>query len=147
MRSSPPATPNGTDVAVYLDTSALAKLVVAEAETEALFRWLGSQSAALVSCDVARTELLRLVRRHAPGRVSRARDVLATVTLTTVTTAVFEAAARLDPPEIRSLDAMHLAAALDLGDDLDAMVCYDHRLSDAARGYGIRVAAPGANAD
>lgn len=133
-------------MAVYLDTSALAKLVVAEEESAALFHWLGERrgpTGTLVSCDVARTELVRLVRRHAPDRMARARDVLDTVVLATVTAALFEAAGRLDPPALRSLDALHLAAALDLGDDLDGLVCYDRRLADAARGQGIRVVAPG----
>lgn len=133
-------------MAVYLDTSALAKLVVAEEESAALSRWLSEQAAsggALVSCDIARTELLRLTRRYAPDRVTRARDVLDAMTLTALTTTLFEAAGRLDPPDLRSLDALHLAAALDLGDDLDVMVCYDHRLAEAARGQGIRVVAPG----
>lgn len=133
-------------MAVYLDTSALAKLVIAEEESAALFRWLGSRRGSarmFVSCDVARTELVRLVRRHSPDRMKRARDVLDTVTLMIVTTALFEAAGRLDPLVLRSLDAVHLAAALDLGDDLDALVCYDHRLTEAARGHGIRVEAPG----
>lgn len=132
---------------VYLDTSALAKLVVAEDESGALFQWLSEQTESgevLVSCDIARTELLRLTRRLAPDRMTRARDVLDSVTITTVTTALFEAAGRLDPLELRSLDALHLAAALDLGDDLDVMVCYDHRLAEAARSQGIRVGAPGA---
>lgn len=132
---------------VYLDTSALAKLVVAEDESGALFQWLSEQTESgevLVSCDIARTELLRLTRRLAPDRMTRARDVLDSVTITTVTTALFEAAGRLDPPELRSLDALHLAAALDLGDDLDVMACYDQRLAEAARSQGIRVDAHGA---
>jgi predicted nucleic acid-binding protein len=135
-------------VAVYLDTSALAKLVVAEGESQELFHWLGERqgraTGVLVTSDVARTELLRLVRRFAPDRMTRARDVLDTLTITAVTTDLFEAAARIEPVELRSLDALHLASALNLGDDLDVIVCYDQRLSDAASLQGIRVAAPGA---
>lgn len=135
-------------MAVYLDTSALAKLVVAEGESQELFHWLGerqrSATGVLVTSDVARTELLRLVRRYAPDRMTRARDVLDTLTITAVTTDLFEAAARIEPVELRSLDALHLASALNLGDDLDILVCYDQRLSDAASRQGIRVAAPGA---
>lgn len=139
-------------MAVYMDTSALAKLIVAEGESKALIEWLGvrQQTAAggigaLVTSDVARTELLRLTRRYAPDRMTRARDVLDTLTITAVTTDLFEAAARIEPIELRSLDALHLASALNLGDDLDVMVCYDRRLAEAARQQGIRVVAPGAD--
>jgi len=129
-------------VAHYLDTSALAKLVVAEAETEALLAWVEQTGGDWVSSDLARTELLRATRRAAPDRLVRAREVLESVTLVDVTTAVFEAAARIDPPTLRTLDAIHLAAALDLGDDLEAIVTYDERLAGAAATNGIRVAAP-----
>ena len=72
----------------------------------------------------------------------RAREVLDGLTLTEVTSAVFEAAGRLDPTILRSLDAIHLAAALDLGDDLDGMVTYDARLADASSAQGVPVIAP-----
>jgi len=68
--------------------------------------------------------------------------VLDSLTLTDVTTAIFEQAGRLDPTTLRSLDAIHLAAALDLGDDLDSLVTYDERLAEAARLNGILVTAP-----
>jgi predicted nucleic acid-binding protein len=68
--------------------------------------------------------------------------VLESVTLVEVTTAVFEEAGRLDPPTLRSLDALHLAAALDLGDDLEGVVTYDERLAEAAMSNGVAVVAP-----
>ncbi len=126
----------------YVDTSALVKLVVAEAETPALVEWLRICDRHPVSCDLARTELLRTVRRAEPRRVVQARAVLDSLTLTKVSTSTFEAAGRLDPPALRSLDALHLAAALDLGDDLESMVTYDERLADAARAHGIPVTSP-----
>ena len=64
------------------------------------------------------------------------------LTLIEVTPAVFEQAGRLDPPTLRSLDAIHLAAALDLGDDLDGLVTYDDRLAEAATLNGIAVTTP-----
>jgi predicted nucleic acid-binding protein len=129
-------------VAYYIDTSALVKLVIEEAETWALMRWLGADDRTAVSCDLIRTELIRVTRRAAPDQMIQAREVLDGLTLTEVTTAVFEAAGRLDPTMLRSLDAIHLAAALDLGDDLDGIVTYDARLADAARAQGIPVIAP-----
>lgn len=135
-------TPSGIDVAFYVDTSASVKLVVAGAETEALRSWLSAQPRDPVACDVARTELLRAIRRVAPDRVVRARAVLDAVTLVEVTTAIFEAAGRLDPTIVRTLDAVHLAAALDLGDDLDGLITYDERMASAAAANGIAVTSP-----
>lgn len=129
-------------MAHYLDTSALTKLVVAESESTALRAWLSEADREPVACSLVRAELLRAVRRSTPGRVLQARAVLDSLTLTDVTTAIFEQAGRLDPTTLRSLDAIHLAAALDLGDDLDSLVTYDERLAEAARLNGILVTAP-----
>jgi len=129
-------------LAHYLDTSALTKLVVAEAETKALRAWLRTEDRQPVASDLVRTELQRAVRRAARDRLVRAREVLEAVTLLQLTPAMFEEAGRLEPATLRSLDAIHLAAALDLGDDLDGLVTYDDRLADAARLNGIPVIAP-----
>lgn len=129
-------------MAYYLDTSALTKLVVAESETKALRAWLRKADRIPVASDLARTELLRAVRRAAPDRLVEARAVLDTLTLTELTPSILDEAGRLDPASLRSLDAIHLAAALDLGDDLDGLVTYDERLAEAARQNGIAVTAP-----
>jgi uncharacterized protein len=129
-------------MAHYLDTSALVKLVVAEGETAGLRRWLRRADRQPVSSDLARTELLRAVRRAAPDRMELARQVLDSIALVEVTTQIFEVAGLLDPTIWRSLDAIHLAAAMDLGDDLEAVVVYDDRLADAARRNGLIVVAP-----
>jgi len=129
-------------VAHYLDTSALVKLVVAEEETAALRAWLSAEERSPVSCDLSRAELMRAVRRAAPDRVVQARAVLDSITLTDLPTHLFEDAGRLDPTILRTLDAIHLAAALDLGDDLQAIVTYDERLADAALSNGVLVLAP-----
>jgi predicted nucleic acid-binding protein len=127
----------------YLDTSALVKLVVREKHSQALYEWVAGSGALAVSSDLARTELARAVRRAEPDLAVRARDVLSGLILIKLTTAHFEAAGRLDPTELRSLDALHLAVALDLGDDLEAVVAYDRRLIAAAEANGVRVLAPG----
>jgi hypothetical protein len=129
-------------VAHYLDTSALVKLVVAEEETAALRAWLRAEERRPVSCDLSRAELMRAVRRAAPDRLVQARAVLDSITLTDLPTPLFEDAGRLDPTILRTLDAIHLAAALDLGDDLQALVTYDERLADAALSNGVVVLAP-----
>jgi predicted nucleic acid-binding protein len=129
-------------VAHYLDTSALVKLVVAEPDTQALRTWLLETERDAVSCDLARAELLRAVRRTAPERAVQARAVLDSITLVEVTTSTFEAAGRLDPTILRTLDAVHLAAALTLGDDLETIVTYDDCLMRAARLNGIQALSP-----
>ena len=82
------------------------------------------------------------MRRTAPERTRAARRLLEAVTLTQATAAVFEQAGRLDPASLRSLDAIHLCAALDLGDELDGLVTYDSVQGRAAASAGIEVAAP-----
>ena len=129
-------------MAVYLDTSALVKLVVAEPESDALRTWLVQQVDPVTS-DLARTELARAVRRVAPDLMPAARGVLDVLTILTLDAEIFEAAGRLDPAELRSLDAVHLAGALSWGDDLTAVVTYDDRQAAAATAYGVSVIAPG----
>jgi len=129
-------------VPFYVDTSALVKLVVAEPETAALRAWLHEADRELVACDLVRTELMRTVRRVEPERVLRAREVLDAITLVQVTTAVFEEAGRLEPADLRSLDAIHVAAALDLGDGLEGLVTYDDRLVRAAQANAITAIGP-----
>jgi uncharacterized protein len=128
-------------VAHYIDTSALVKLVVREAETDAFREWLAAGREPVAS-DLVRTELLRAARRVSPDLVLRARSVLDAITLIQLSTTTFESAALLDPALLRSLDALHLAAALELGDDLEGFVTYDDRLAESARHHGIPVVAP-----
>lgn len=125
----------------YLDTSALVKLVVREAESDALVSWLQSHPAVATS-DLTRTELMRAVRRGAPDLVERVRDLLSRMTLITAAPRVFDDAGRLDPIEVRTLDAIHIASALQLGDDLESVVTYDTRMADVVRRLGLPVTAP-----
>lgn len=127
----------------YLDTSALVKLVAPEPESDALRQWLGARAEALVTSDLARTELFRAVRRVLPESAPLARQVLDTLTVLRLETGVFEEAARLGPPWLRSRDALHLAAALLLEDDLLGVVTYDERIAEATRLLGFSVLAPG----
>jgi len=123
-------------------TSALAKLVVHEVESAALHQWANACGDTLITNDLARTELMRAVRRIAPDFALAARHVLDAVGITTMRTELFEIAGRLDPPSLRSLDALHLAAALDFGDELAGFVTYDERLAHSAELFGIHVLAP-----
>jgi uncharacterized protein len=126
----------------YLDTSAAVKLVVAERGSQALRRWLAEHDGEIVSSDLLRTELLRATRRAAPAQMVQARAVLDAVALITMPPAIFERAATLEPSILRSLDSLHLGAALDLGDELEGIITYDGRMADGARSLGISVIAP-----
>ena len=126
----------------YFDTSALVKLVVEEGESPALFEWLHAEPRRIITSDLSRTELLRAVRRVSPLHAAAARTVLRACGTVAVSTDICDRAALLDPESVRSLDAIHLATALSLGDDLDSFVCYDSRLIEAANLNGLTAAAP-----
>ena len=126
----------------YLDTSAPVKLVVKEPGAKALRSWLGKQAARIVSSDLLRTELLRATRRSAPEQMTQARAVLAALTILSMSSATFDRAGSVDPHELRSLDALHLAVALELGDELEGLITYDVRQGAAARAFGLDVIAP-----
>lgn len=125
----------------YLDTSAFIKLVRSEPETRALRRDMGSR-VELVSSALLVVEGRRAAARYGALAMVRARGALATITLLPVDDAALERAADLDPPELRSLDALHLAAAVQMGDDLARFYCYDARLGEAARELGLDVRQP-----
>lgn len=127
--------------AYYLDSSALVKLIVLESETRALRAWIDQTHADLVSCDLASTEVIRATRR-AGGDVVLARQVLESIELLALDRSMFASAGHLDPAILRSLDALHLSAALQLGDDLAGMVTYDDRMAYAAISHGVAALAP-----
>jgi len=127
----------------YLDASAVVKLLMEEPETAALRRrlptWPRRASAALL-----RVELLRTIRRAGlPRLLKDARRQLAGIHLIRLDDDLLERAAELEPPTVRSLDAIHLAAALGLGSELGAVVTYDARMSEAAQALGLPVVGPG----
>jgi predicted nucleic acid-binding protein len=126
---------------LYLDTSAVVKLLLVEKESRAFGAFLGDQNWG--SSALLRTELVRALRRVDPTVVPRALDVLALGNLLVIDTHVLDTAARLSPSSLRSLDAIHLASALQLGDELTAFVAYDDRLLAAASALGLPVASPG----
>lgn len=130
---------------LYLDSSALVKLVVPEPESRALRDALRSWSER-VSSVVAEIEVERVARRIGGGAIRRGRSVLARLALVELDEDVVRSAAALEPPELRTLDAIHLATALSLGDDLGALCAYDTRLADAAAAAGVDVVVPASRA-
>jgi predicted nucleic acid-binding protein len=126
---------------VYLDSSALVKIVVLEPESRALRTYLRREPQR-VSCGLARTEVLRAVRPGGPAAIEAARRVLRSIDLIRLDDALLDAAGLLEPIGLRSLDAIHLAAAQLIAPALHAVVTYDRRLADAATSLGLPVAAP-----
>ena len=126
---------------VYLDSSALVKLVVAEPESPALHRYL-RRHPVRVSCALARVEVVRAVRPHGAQAMTKARQLLRRLDLIQLDDELLDAAATLDGVVLRSLDAIHLAAARTLGDELTAVVTYDDRMTTAAGLAGLVVDAP-----
>lgn len=127
--------------AVYLDSSAIVKLAVAEAESSALRRYLRRRRP-LVSSALARTEVVRALLSAGQEGIARGRDVLSRFDLIRLNDRVLTAAGDLLPPEVRSLDAIHLATAQLLGSDLGSIVTYDERMMEAARMLDLRVTVP-----
>jgi predicted nucleic acid-binding protein len=127
--------------ATYVDSSALVKLAVRERESAALRRYLGRRRL-IVSSALARTEVTRALLPLGSVAVRRGRDVLARVALLRVNDRVLDAAGASTPADLRSLDAIHLASAEQLGSDLRSFVTYDERLAGAAAGRGLRVVQP-----
>lgn len=128
---------------VYLDTSAFVKLVRSEPESQALREALREHEAELVSSVLLSVEGRRAARRYGELASKRAATALTAVTLLALDQPIVELAGGLEPLELRSLDALHLATILSVGDDVERLYCYDSRLANAARAVGIKVAAPG----
>ena len=126
---------------VYLDSSALVKLVVREPESRALRAYLRREPQRL-SCGLVRTEVLRAVRPLGPAAVETARRLLRNIDLIRLDETLLDAAGTLEPLNLRSLDAIHLAAAQLVAPVLHAVVTYDRRMADAAASLGFPVASP-----
>ena len=124
----------------YVDTSAVVKLIRTEPESAALVVWLSARR--WVVSDLHRTELRRAARRTGPVTAARAERLLAHLEIIALEGSAFDTAGRLEPPELRSLDAIHLTCALVLDADLAGIVAYDERLLDAARQTRIPTASP-----
>jgi predicted nucleic acid-binding protein len=125
----------------YVDSSAIVRLAVAEPESKTLRRYL-SRRQPLVTSALARTEVTRALLPSGMEAVSRGEDVLRRIQLVRLNDRVLRAAGRMEPPQLRSLDAIHLASARELGASVKQIVTYDERMADAATAAGWSVAAP-----
>ena len=125
---------------LYLDTSATAKLLQEEAESRALGLYLRSAAAPLVTSRVGIVELRRIGRKV--GAADRADALAATLVVVELDEIVEREALEVDA-RLRTSDAIHLATAILMGDELTAFVCYDERLATAAAASRLSVVAPG----
>ena len=125
---------------VYLDTSAVGKLLLEEAESDAMLDYLDGLEEEPASGMLLETELRRLAVRHDLDQ-SVVSDILGRIELVEPDRSLFTEAGLLPGANLRSLDALHVATALRL--DASVVVAYDHRLQQAARAVGLAVAAPG----
>jgi predicted nucleic acid-binding protein len=128
--------------ALYVDSSAFVKLVVAEPETQALRSFIAGRHSRRVSSALLRAEALRAVRHLGADALAAVREGLRRVDLIGVDDRILDAAGILEPRVLRTLDAIHLATALAIGDDLDAIVTYDSRMVEAGRLLGLVTATP-----
>ena len=126
----------------YIDTSALVKLVEAEESSSALHRWVDDHRPELVSSDLLRTEFIRAVARVSHVDPIYVDDALAAIDTLPASTELFDAAGEIGDPGLRSLDALHLATAVQLGESCAGIITYDDRLAEAANAAGIDVVAP-----
>ena len=130
---------------IYIDTSAMVKLVVAEPESNALIDWLNSRTEQpLVTSVIGRIELIRAAARLGAATLAAAERLATMVDLLVLTDAIAQLAATLSPTELRTLDAIHLATAHIHRGTMTDFCAYDHQLRAAARDQQLPVVAPGA---
>jgi uncharacterized protein len=128
---------------IYLDTSAAAKLVLAEVESVALTTYLVERIAVpLVSSALLYPELVRAAARQRPDLLGRAMVLTQRVITVPLASDIVSSAATVGGPSVRTLDALHLATAKAIAEGLEAFVTYDRRQADAAASEGLPVAAP-----
>lgn len=127
---------------LYIDASAALKLVVEEPESWALADALAGDQ--LISSEICRVELGRALRRLGLGQGAErlVRGVVERIELLRLDDQILDRAGELGPNDLRTLDAIHLASALAIGRELDAVVTYDRRLAAAAEGAGFAVLTP-----
>jgi hypothetical protein len=128
--------------ALYIDASAAMKLVVEEPESWALADALAGDQ--LISSEICRVELGRVLQRLGLGQGAErlVRGVVERIELLRLDDQILDRASEVGPNDLRTLDAIHLASALAIGRELDAVVTYDRRLAAAAEGAGFAVLSP-----
>jgi predicted nucleic acid-binding protein len=124
----------------YVDASALVKLIMPEEESGALHRWY-VEAERLITSRAGMVETERATRRR-PHDENQRMLILRGVEILEVDAGIGRVAGSVEPPTVRTLDAIHVASALALGPELEAFVTYDDRLANAARAIGLPVVRP-----
>jgi len=133
--------PIASEARTYIDASAFVKLLIDEAESEPLARFLQLEPRRLVASAVLEVEVTRVVRAVGVD-VSAAVAELEMIDVVEITRAIRRIAGSLDPPALRTLDAIHLATAIESG--VGDILVYDRRLAEAAAAHGLTALSPGA---
>lgn len=130
---------------IYLDSTALIKLIRADPLTPALTAYLQprAEGTTLFSCAITRAELVRTAAHLHPDAIEHAQHLLSGLDLVAVTDRLLDAAIALDPAPPRIVDALHLAAALTAGPQLRTVLTYDTDLTAAAAALNIPTTCPG----
>ena len=129
---------------IYLESSALLKLVRREIETDALRDWLADRpDQPAATSELGRVEVLRAARRVGGRALAEARALVDDIDLVPLHRAVQDLASEVGQATLRTLDALHLASALLLADVLSDFVAYDQRLLEAAHALGLPARSPG----
>lgn len=95
-----------------------------------------------VASAIVEVEVVRAVRRAIPELSERAERVVTQIAVIELSEAIRARAAVLEPVTLRSLDALHLATAVEIANELDGLVTYDQRMSEAARRLGLTILTP-----
>lgn len=127
---------------LFVDTSALAKLLLDESEGPAVKKYLEGGHATLVSSQLTEVELVRAVSKERVEWIPYARELLRGLILLPITSSVRKAAGELFPGRVKSLDAIHLATALEIKTDLDGLLTYDNQMAKLAEEAALKVVTP-----
>lgn len=127
----------------YLDSSAIIKLVFEEDESAGLETWLRLRNfESMVTSDLSLVEIFRTCRFKNISSIPSAGQLKNGIDRIPIATDIIELASNLDPKELRSLDAIHIASALSIREDLEFFVVYDKRLKTAVTKSGLAIIAP-----
>ncbi len=131
---------------IYLDSSALLKLLFEERESAALAAWIAERTETpMVSSELAKVEVVRATRRLDAAVVPAARALVSQLDLIPLSGGLIDEAAAAGEPFLCPLDAIHLASATSIRNELTAFVAYDNRLLTAAQDAGIEPISPAAS--
>jgi uncharacterized protein len=130
---------------IYLDSGALVKLIRHESATVEVTQWLNARAGTpLLSSTLVEVEVSRALRRVAPEALPAVAQTFARLHRVEIDAGIRADAGSLDDPDLRTLDAIHLATARAMGVELEAFVSYDRRLLRAGDALGLPTVSPGA---